>query len=184
MNDLNVFVIDVEVFRTNSRGMKTALCFDAADRRFVYAVGRRFVRDDAAAEDVAQEAMMIAFRHRDAFRGESHPRTWLYRIATTTALGYLRKQQRRDRWHNRSELGEAMDPAAQPSPFETLAAQQLTAEVQGHVSALDPKYADVIRLRANDLRDHEIAAQLGITTTTVKVRAHRARGMLRQALAA
>ena len=162
----------------------TGLCFGAAERRFVYAIGHRLVRDAAAAEDVAQEAMLLAFRHRDAFRGDAHPRTWLYRIATTTALGYLRRQARRDAHHSRRDLADVVAISPVPAADEAIASQEAVAELQRHLARLDEKYASVIRLRVDELRDQEIAAELGITTTTVKVRAHRARGMLRQAMAA
>jgi RNA polymerase sigma-70 factor (ECF subfamily) len=54
--------------------------FTEQDRRFVYAVARRIVSDEDAANDVAQDAMLLAYRHRDRFRGDSRYRTWLYRI--------------------------------------------------------------------------------------------------------
>ena len=160
------------------------LRFDAAARRFVYAVGRRYVRDDAAADDIAQEAMLLAFRHREAFRGDSHPRTWLYRIAATTALGYLRRQRRREAWHSPRDVGTLHPVSPAPAADDVLAGHELALQLQNGLAALDDKYAAVLRLRADDLRDGEIASQLGISTTAVKVRAHRARGMLRDAMAA
>jgi len=190
VNDLNVFKVDDEGVRPKTEDMPShdlpgsRLRFDAAERSYVYAVGRRYVRDADAADDVAQEAMLLAFRHRDAFRGDSHPRTWLYRIATTTALGYLRRQRRRDAWHSTREVSESRAVATEPAADEALAGHELAVEVQRGLAGLDEKYASVMRLRADDLRDHEIASQLGISTTAVKVRAHRARAMLRVALAA
>ena len=162
----------------------SSLRFDASERSFVYAVGRRYVRDEDAADDVAQEAMLLAYRHRHAFRGDAHPRTWLYRIATTTALGYLRRQRRREAWHSPRDLADVRAVAPAPAADDALATQQLAEQVEQEIAGLDEKYASVIRLRADDLRDHEIAIRLGISTAAVKVRAHRARAMLRVALAA
>lgn len=160
------------------------LQFDAAERSYVYAIGRRLVRDEAAADDVAQEAMLLAFRYRHAFRGDSHPRTWLYRIATTTALGYLRRQARRAAHHAARPVHELRLISPQPAVDDALATHELAMRAAGQLDALDDKYANVIRLRADDCRDAEIAEVLGLTTTAVKVRAHRARAMLREALAA
>jgi RNA polymerase sigma-70 factor (ECF subfamily) len=160
------------------------LRFDAADRGFVYAIGRRYVHDEDAADDVAQEAMLLAFRNRSSFRGESHPRTWLYRIAATTALGYLRRQNRsRSRFTSceQEELERFADPAAQSAEDE-LATHELADQLRVALGELDDKYAAVMQLRAQDLREREIAAQLEISVAAVKVRAHRARGMLREAL--
>lgn len=67
----------------------------AADRAFVFSVARRYVRNDQDAHDIAQDALLSAYRYRDSFRGDSHYRTWLYRIATTTALSFLRSAKRR-----------------------------------------------------------------------------------------
>lgn len=187
---MNVFVVDGEAIRTNTEVMSShdltgsRLKFDAAERSYVYAVGRRYVRDAEAADDVAQEAMLLAFRHRDAFRGDSHPRTWLYRIATTTALVYLRRQRRREAWHSTREVSESHAVAPTPAADDALASHEQAEQVKRGLDGLDEKYASVIRLRAEDLRDHEIASRLGISTTAVKVRAHRARAMLRVALAA
>jgi RNA polymerase sigma-70 factor (ECF subfamily) len=161
------------------------LRFDAADRGFVYAIGRRYVRDEDAADDVAQEAMLLAYRNRASFRGESHPRTWLYRIAATTALGYLRRQKRRGTritGYDPEDLAKFQDSTA-PSSEDQLATREVADQLQGKLSELDEKYASVMRLRAEDLREHEIAERLGITVATVKIRGHRARAMLREALA-
>lgn len=182
MNDLNVSSAEAAA---PSPGPGRELQFGDAERRFVYAVGRRYVRDEAAADDVAQDAMLLAFRHRGSFRGESHPRTWLHRIAMMTALGYLRRKQRLDArvtGCDPAELAES-SAAAVPSAASALETHELAEQLRRRLGELDEKYAAVLRLRAEDLRDQEIAARLGLTISAVKVRAHRARGMLRQVLA-
>ena len=162
------------------------LRFDDAERGFVYAVGRRYVHDADAAEDIAQEAMTLAFRHRDSFRGDSHPRSWLYRIAATTALSYLRRQRRsagRMTGCDPDELARLPDLDAR-SADDALADHERADELARQLGALDDKYASVMRLRAEDLREHEIAERLGISVAAVKIRAHRARAMLRAAMVA
>jgi len=161
------------------------LRFDEADRGFVYAIGRRYVRDEQAADDVAQEAMLLAYRYRSAFRGTARPRTWLYRIATTTALGYLRRQSRNQARMvacDPGELAELPEPAYEMSPEDSASSRELGELLRRALDQLEDKYASVLRLRGEDYRDSEIAAQLGVTVATVKVRAHRGRAMLRTAL--
>ena len=163
--------------------MNHELRFDESDRGFVYAVGRRYVHDDHAAEDVAQEALLLAYRHRHAFRGEAQPRTWLYRIAMTTALGYLRRQARHlARIVALEPDALAVLPAPAGSPEDAAASRELGAAVARQLDGLDDKYASVLRLRGEDYCDREIAARLGVTVATVKVRAHRGRAMLRDAI--
>src|SRR5438132_13170201 len=63
-------------------------------RAYVRSVALKYVRDDDAAEDVTQDAMLLAHRYRHTFRGESRYSTWLYRVTATAALMFLRKQRR------------------------------------------------------------------------------------------
>ena len=50
----------------------------------------KYVRDEQDAEDVTQDAMLLAHRYSDSFRGESRYSTWLYRVTATAALMFLR----------------------------------------------------------------------------------------------
>ena len=163
--------------------MSAALQLGPAERGFLYAVGRRYVRDPDAADEVAQDAMLLAHRHRDAFRGDSHPHTWLYRIATTTAFDYLRRHPRRAARQAAVATHVAETREAVPSAESALATHERVARITRELGELDDKYAAVMRLRIEELCDREIAAKLGITVGTVKIRVHRARSMLRAALA-
>src|SRR5262245_65077398 len=68
--------------------------FEGREREYVYAVAMKYLKDEDEASDVAQDAMLNAFRHRSSFRGDSRFTTWLYRVAATTALMHLRKKRR------------------------------------------------------------------------------------------
>lgn len=171
MNDLNVFPS-----RTDT------VTFTPDDRGFVYAIARRIVGNAEDAEDVTQDALLLAYRYRSSFRGESRYRTWLYRIASTTALGHLRRRGR-----SREQLAtteafarDVVDPAM--SAEAALAEHEAIAMIQAALATLDPKYRDVMVMRA-DATESECAAQLGISVNNVKIRAHRARKQLRAALA-
>lgn len=149
-----------------------------ADRAYVLAVARRFVGDPAAAEDVAQDALLLAFRHRDAFRGDSRYRTWLYRIAATSALGYLRRRRR-----SREELGAHGSAGERDIADQTRTPERLLADLEEAehgarlVAQLAPAYRDVVLLRTV-LDENATARRLGISVANVKVRAHRARRWL------
>lgn len=155
------------------------LNFNASDREFMHAVVRRIVRAESDAEDVTQEALLTAYRHRDQFRGESKPRTWLYRVAITSALGYLRKL-RRSKEHE-GLTRDVIDPA--DTPEATLATAEQAMIANRLLQDLDPKYRDVVVMRV-DHTEVETAERLGITVANVKVRAHRARAQLRALIAA
>src|SRR3954468_4579167 len=68
--------------------------FGEREREYVFSVAMKYVKDEDEAADVAQEAMLLAYRHRASFRGDSRFTTWLYRVAATTALMHLRKDRR------------------------------------------------------------------------------------------
>jgi len=169
---------------TGANVARAALPLDGEDRGFVYAVARRIVGSANDADDVTQDAMILAYRYRDSFRGESKYRTWLYRIAATTAIGFLRKRKR-----SREHL--ALDPdqvgawlADETKSVETVLAEADTeALVQNAVAALEPKYRDVLLCRV-DATETETAEKLGISVANVKIRAHRARKQLRSTLEA
>lgn len=158
-----------------------SLAFTSEDRRYAYAVARRIVRDDQDAHDVAQDALLLAFRYRASFRGQSTPRTWLHRIVTTTALTHLRSAARRRR---HLEAVGAQPSAPSSTPEQELSRREQAQRMTAQVDRLCEKYRAVLSLRIEDLSDAEIAARLRISVGSVKVRSHRARHQLREALAA
>jgi RNA polymerase sigma-70 factor (ECF subfamily) len=165
--------------------MADSVDFAPQHREFVFAVVRKFLDSAADADDVTQEALLLAYRHRDSFRGDSRYRTWLYRIAVTSALGFLRKR-RRSRVNGfdaaTQHLLEAMvDPA--PSPEALLVDAEFHVQVERALRELQPTYREVLLARV-DATESEIAARIGISVANVKIRTHRARKHLRATLEA
>jgi|SRR5579862_7108493 len=169
--------------------------FDAETRSYVFSVAMKYVRDDDAAADIAQDALLLAHRHRDSFRGDSLFTTWLYRITATTALMWLRKQRRLSRELPSSGtrpggeddgvalLDSRPDPHA--SPEEEAAGEELLAEIARGVHRLGDKYEPIFWMRyLEGYTETEIAARLGLSLATVKTRAHRAKQAARAHLEA
>ena len=151
-------------------------------RRYVKSVAMKYVRNEEDADDVAQDALLLAHRYRDSFRGESRYSTWLYRVTATAALMFLRKQRRLSRevpasgaidedgtpWLDRQ-------PAATDTRAEVVARAEL-ANVRDAVAALGVKYPAVFWKRYGEGRtETEIAKELGISVAAVKTRAFRGR---------
>jgi RNA polymerase sigma-70 factor (ECF subfamily) len=170
MDDLTFIIVDM-----NDSVQPTFL---PDDRRFVYGIARRFV-GPADADDVTQDALLLAFRHRTAFRGEARYRTWLYRIAATTALGHLRRH-RRSRIQavgGEPALERTVDPARSPEAL-VIDAEVRDALVRA-LGELPASYRQIL-LERSESGEREVARRLGITVGNVKVRAHRARHRLRE----
>ncbi|MCP4966194.1 MAG: sigma-70 family RNA polymerase sigma factor, partial [bacterium] len=113
--------------------------------------------------------------------------TWLYRIATTVALDHLRAQRRRptdvtDSLDPESDLAENL--AADDPRLDHLMDQQEMSEcVNSYVDALSDDYRAVIVLHdLHGLSNPEIAGLLDSPLSTVKIRVHRARLQLHQAI--
>lgn len=163
----------------------TFATFTDDDRRFVYGVARRILRDEDAAADVTQDALLLAYRYRDRFRGDSRYRTWLYKIAASAAITYLRRRRRRrtDRMVSLGAVAETCAP--DQNPEEHFACAEVAARTAVELAALDERYGDVLRMRFVDgLSEAEVADALGLSLPTVKIRTHRGRQALRAAVGA
>ena len=156
----------------------------ARTRAYVRSVAMKYVRDDNDAEDVTQDAMLLAHRYRASFRGESRYTTWLYRVTATAALMFLRRQRRLAREVPATAAGADDEgvgawlerhAAATDVRGEVIARDQL-ADMTRAVAALGEKYPAVFWKRYGEGRtETEIAKELGISVAAVKTRAFRGR---------
>ena len=76
--------------------------------RALYRLAYRLTRNEQDADDVVQETFLRAYKHIESFDGRSSVSTWLYRIATNSAIDLLR---RRDRSHAEALPDEEIAPA-------------------------------------------------------------------------
>lgn len=155
----------------------------AEDRTFVYAVARRIVRNPTDADDVAQEALWLAHRYRDRFRGDANHRTWLYCIARSAALSALRRERSQRR--RVGALARTLAPGASAAaPDVVIEAERLRARIATELEALHPLYREVLEKRVHEgAIEREIADELGLSLATVKIRGFRGRRALRDRLA-
>ncbi len=151
-------------------------------RAYVHSVAMKYVRNETDADDVTQEAMLLAHRYRSSFRGESRYSTWLYRVTATAALMFLRKHKRSSREIPSSYATESDGTALlerRPSDADLRAEVIARAELGGieaAVAALGAKYPIVFWKRYGEGRsESEIAQELGISVAAVKTRAFRGR---------
>jgi RNA polymerase sigma-70 factor (ECF subfamily) len=140
------------------------------------------------AEDAAQEVFVKISRSLGSFRGESSLSTWIYRIATNTAMDYLRKPLSKRSSHSLEDKELPDDEDTGPADDRPLLDSQLIRKdmndcIRGVVEALPDDYRTVLLLSEFEcLSNSEIGEVTGTSLDTVKIRLHRARAKLRKAL--
>lgn len=161
--------------------------------RSVYLAAYTIVKNEADAEDVAQETFLKAYRHLATFRGESRFLTWVVRIAINEARMRLRKEHRHlyeSLDDAEAETEVALPPLAErladwrEVPSEVLERSEVREEITRAMDSLPDSYREVLILRdVEQLSIAETAEVLGASEATVKIRLFRARLRLRERLA-
>mgnify|MGYP001194870699 CR=1 FL=1 len=147
----------------------------------VYTLAVRLVGDHELAADVSQEAFVRAWRALPKFRGEARFSTWMHRITFNTALT-LRARSARHRTEQLEDL--IFEPAE----------KGMNPERAGDMTDVQPRIEEALRDLPTGMRSvvvlkdvyewshPEISRHLGISVTAAKVRLHRGRKRLREAL--
>jgi len=159
--------------------------------RSIYFLLFSLLKNEADAEDVAQETVIKVYQNLDKFRGDSQFRTWVLSIARNEGLGRLRKISNRREDSLDAETDEQTGdytPAILTSwreiPAEALEQKELGNILRDAIEGLPEIYRNVVVLRdIEELDIRESAAVLGISEASVKVRLHRARALLQRNLA-
>ena len=135
------------------------------------------VRDAGAAEDVAQEAFVRAYRQMGSFRRDQPFRPWLLRIVTNLALNEVRARGRR---RGLAERVGIFARRSDPPPHAEVAAQDDASTLLQAIGELPDDDRVLLHLRYFlELPEREIAAAIGKPAGTVKSRLHRAGKRLR-----
>ena len=183
-------VCDQELARLVAQGDRAAIeLFIRRYDQLMYRTARSIVRDDADAEDVVQEAFLLAHRGIERFRQEAKLSTWLVRIVVNASIARLRASKRQpatirlDDTDPSETLGR--DGATPERPDEHLARADTRRLIEARIEALPDAYRLVFVLRAvQELSVEETANALGIPNATVRSRFSRARNLLRKSLSA
>jgi RNA polymerase sigma-70 factor (ECF subfamily) len=151
----------------------------------LYRAARAITRDEAEVEDILQQAYLNAFAHLHQFESRARLSTWLTRIVINEAHA-----RRRRVGHGAYLPTAAADGGAdgvvcpQPGPEQQAYAGELERVLEAAVDELPEPYRVVFMLRDVDgMSTIETGAALGLGSDAVKTRLHRARAMLRRALA-
>lgn len=141
----------------------------------------RVVQDRGIAEDLLQQTLLRIARGLPDFDGRSSVKTWAYTIATRTAMDHFRKRRAEPLVVDEDEAAGIEDDA--PTPEQRLALEQMNACVREVVATLPEEYRAAILLHDfSGLSARETATACGCSEANAKVRIHRARAKLKEAL--
>ena len=164
-------------------------CFDELVKRYHRPIASfifRMIGNRETALDLTQDVFIKVYGSLDRYRPEFKFSTWIYKIASNTAIDHLRKASLSTSplyFVNDEEEVELQIPAKGPSPERALQRSERRAQIEEVIAQLPPRYRELILLRhVSELGYDEIAEVTGLPLGTVKNRIFRAREAMRKHL--
>jgi RNA polymerase sigma-70 factor, ECF subfamily len=179
---------DAQLVREAARGSNAAfgVLFQRCQHR-MFLIANRILRNREDAEDAVQQAFEHAFVNLHSFQGDSRFSTWITRIVINEALQLVRKRRPGQTSLEANTPEGATKPLEiedrAPSPEERCNENELNGALHEAIGELRPILRSVVQLyEIGELSSEKTARKLGLTNTTVKARAFRARRLLRRKL--
>jgi RNA polymerase sigma-70 factor (ECF subfamily) len=150
----------------------------------IYNYVLRMVNDHDRAADITQDTFIKAYRKLDTLSEATSTRSWLYRIATNTAIDDMRRRR------NVTTMSDdqptfANRPDLRPGPEAQVMAATLDERVQRALLRLRPNHRQCLLLSdLEDMSAQQIGEVMGLSYGAVRTLLCRARGEMRRALAA
>jgi RNA polymerase sigma-70 factor (ECF subfamily) len=175
--------------RLSTRDDFEALLVPALDAAWGTAL--RLTGNAGDAEDLLQDASLLAWRGFGSFEPGSNFRAWFFRILTNRFFSLWRKQKRAGTTVELEEApelylytrAEELGLQQTPDPAVALISRLDVEAVEAALAALPDEFREVCTLAfMQDLSYQEIADQMAIPVGTVRSRLHRGRRLLQQAL--
>ena len=142
----------------------------------------QILRSEPEAEDVVQEAFVLALTKLESFQGKSQFYTWLYRIAYNLSITRLRRKKPTVSM----EIGEDASLEFEgdlPAPGEQMMREEQAKQLMQALDRMSAEHRSILVLREMENMDYsEIADVLDLPVGTVRSRLHRARIQLRELL--
>ena len=148
---------------------------------YVFTLVLRMIKSREDAEEVAQDVFVKAYRSLADFRGESKFSTWLYTIANTTSITFLRKKKLDVHSLDNEKVFEVADSKDSGLRANLVEQKSRVNMVNEAIAMLSPDDAEIITLFYKAEQNlEEISRILRLETNTAKVRLHRARTRLKE----
>ncbi len=176
---------DTEILRRIRKGEPEA--FEILVARYknrVFGILTHYERDAQKVEDLAQDTFLKAWRNLEQYRAKSPFEHWLSRIASNVARDHLRRIQRRIRETSFEDLGEgSIDWLSTGNINRQLKVREARQLLEYAMQALTPLSRVILTQREIEGRSlKEVSELTGQSVDSVKVRCHRAKIKMREAL--
>lgn len=168
---------DAQLLRASAQGDKEAFArLLGANLPAILAFIRRYIRDSALTEDIAQETFTRVWQHAGSWQQrEVSPRSWIYKIAYNLCMDELRRHRPLD--------FEAQEPVETACPEQHLIAARQTEHLRSAMESLPERQRTALYLCAwQGLGNKEAAAVLAISVEALESLLARARRQLRDYL--
>ena len=151
----------------------------------VFFFAKTYVKNDAEAEDAAQEVFVKAWKNLKKFEPDKKFKTWLFQITKNTCIDFLRKYKNfvAPESLNEEQMAENMERITDkdPLPEELFRAAEFSQKLENVLAKLPDIYRNVIVLHLQqDLTFQEISEILNESINTIKSRYRRALLMIRE----
>ena len=150
----------------------------------VFGILCRYERDHHKVEDLVQETFLKVWRGLARYRAKSPFEHWISRIASNVARDHLRRIQRRICEISFEDMGDsALDWLSVGNTNRELKINEARQLLGYAMQALTPLNRMVVTLREIEGQSLKEVSQItGLTTANVKIRSHRAKAKMREAL--
>ena len=151
-------------------------------KNLVFTICKRITKNDEDAEECAQDTFLKAFKSIESFRQEAKFSTWLFRIAYNTAISKGRRQKHEYQSTDDRQI-QNMSFDDTESGYRSLGNEQRKHYVKLAMQTLSPEDANLVNLYYyNELSIAEINEITGMEVSNIKVKLHRARKKMQDAL--
>lgn len=159
--------------------------FDAVARELASSILHfleRYVGNRAVAEDLLQETLIRMSKSLPSFAGRSSVKTWAFSIASRVAADYLRDPVRRTSIVPLDAIEEPVDPSR--AIDERIVVDEMNTCIRGVIDSLPESYRSALILHDLEGLSAEQTSEIcECSLATAKIRIHRARNRLKEALA-
>lgn len=147
----------------------------------VLKVARAYTLTSEDCQDLAQEILLQVWRSLPQFQGRASAATWFYRVALNTALGWHRKEHRRQARQQTIVAVEDL-PASGSDSAQQMVQREAVERLYAAIRQLPKTDAALVLLYLDDLSYRQMAEVLGISESNVGVKLNRAKKTLGELL--